>query len=99
MLKREIRVPKFCFLNVWHFSNVGLPHAMADIDEPQPGGVLFETADGRLSWRPRRAGSINKSHLHIIQEAWAISDGDGANLTTRQLLMLNHLPIIQRRSK
>jgi hypothetical protein len=72
---------------------------MADINEPQRGGALFGTADSKLSWRPRRTGSMSKSNVHIIQEAWAIPDGDGTNLTTRQLLMLNHLPIIQRRSK
>jgi hypothetical protein len=72
---------------------------MADINEPQRGGALFETVEGKISWRPRRMGSVSKSNLHIIQEAWAIPDGDGTNLTTRQLLMLNHLSIIQRRSK
>jgi hypothetical protein len=67
---------------------------MADLNELQPGGVLFETADGKVSWRPRRTGSMSKSNLHIIQEAWAIPDSDGTNFTTRQLLMLNYLLII-----
>jgi hypothetical protein len=97
MARREIRVYTFCFKSVLHSSHVAL--TMADLNEPQPGGTLFETADCKLSWRPWRTGRMSKSNLHIIQEAWAIPDGDGTNLITRQLLMLIYLPITQRRSK
>jgi hypothetical protein len=72
---------------------------MADINELQPGGVLFELADGKSSWRPRRTGSISKTHFQMVEEAWNIPDDDGTNLTTRQLLMLNHLQIVQRYTK